>query len=189
MLFSQFYRQIWFKLYISDVTAAICGVPPQLVKNLQIIWSTLASGFAIDPDKFQALCDETKEIYFDQNSGVSWYNIPPTLHKVLVHGGELIKHCALPIGLTNEEAGEGNNKILRHVRLHHSRKSSWLDGMADLYHRLMDLSDPVILEITKKKTNSNFNKKKQLSEEITSLLQSPKLSVGSNEEAFDNDLS
>jgi hypothetical protein len=61
--------------------------------------------------------------------------------------------------------------------------------MADLYHRLMDLSDPVILEITKKKTNSNFNKKKQLSEEITSLLQSPKLSVGSNEEAFDNDLS
>jgi len=51
----------------------------------------------------------------------SRYNIPPTLHKVLVHGKDLIDHCPLPIGLTNEEAGEGNNKILRRVRLYHSR--------------------------------------------------------------------
>ena len=104
-----------------------------------------------------------------------------------MHGGDLIKHCALPIGLTNEEAGEGNNKILRHIRLYHSRKNSWLDGMADLYHRLMDLSDPVILEITKKKTN--FNKRKHLSEEITSLLLCPEFSVGSTEEELDEDSS
>ena len=182
-------NKLYVKFIISDVTAAICGVPNQLVKNLHIIWSTLASGFAVDPDKFQALCDETRDIYFDERSGVSWYNISPTLHKVLVHGGDLIRNCVLPIGLTNEEAGEGNNKILRHVRLFHSRKNSWLDGMADLYHRLMDISDPVILEITKKKTNCHTNKRKNLSKEIISLLQSPELSVGETEEDLDEESS
>jgi len=42
------------------------------VKNLNIIWSTLASGFAIDSIKFQELCQETIDIYFDDQIGVSW---------------------------------------------------------------------------------------------------------------------
>jgi hypothetical protein len=111
---------------------------------------------------------------------VSWYRIPPTLHKVLEHGKDLIEHCVLPIGLTNEEAGEGNNKILRHVRLYHSRRSSWLDGMSDLFHRLMDISDPTILEIAAKK--KHLYKRKQLSPEIIELLQSPEMNIGAVEE-------
>ena len=36
----------------AEVTAEICGVSPQLVKNIHVIWGTLTSGFAIDASKF-----------------------------------------------------------------------------------------------------------------------------------------
>jgi hypothetical protein len=51
----------------------------------------------------------------------------------------------LPIGLTSEEASEANNKILRKVRFHHSRKRSLQTTMEDIFHRLTDISDPVII--------------------------------------------
>jgi hypothetical protein len=46
-----------------DITAEICGVSPDLVKNIQVIWGTLASGFAIDSNKFDQLCKETLSLY------------------------------------------------------------------------------------------------------------------------------
>ena len=110
----------------------------------------MASGYAIDGEKFGKLCADTNTLYLNDEK-TNWYNIPPTIHKVLVHGKDIIEHCPLPIGLTNEEASEANNKILRNVRLHHTRKTSWSDGMSDLYHRMMDLSDPVVLDIPNKK--------------------------------------
>jgi hypothetical protein len=57
---------------ISEITAEICDVPPQLVKNFHIIWSVLACGFAIDSDKFKELCQQTLDIYFDDQIGVAW---------------------------------------------------------------------------------------------------------------------
>jgi hypothetical protein len=81
---------------------------------------------------------------------------------------DIIEHCPLPIGLTNEEASEANNKILRNVRLHHTRKTSWSDGMSDLYHRMMDLSDPVVLDNSqqkkkKKEKKSHYHQKSSVS--------------------------
>ena len=58
-----------------------------------------------------------------------------------------------------------------------SRKSSWIDGLSDLFHRLMDSSDPIILGISAKK-KQKLSKQKNLSKEIISLLQMPKLPVG-----------
>jgi hypothetical protein len=68
--------------------------------------------------------------------------------------------------LTNEEASEANNKILRHVRLHHARKTSWQDHLTDLYHRAMDVSDPVILEMASKNRKKHKLQKKPFSPEI-----------------------
>jgi hypothetical protein len=168
----------------AEVTAEICNVPVQLVKNLQTIWGTLASGFAIDGQKFAAICEATEKLYFDN---VGWYNIPPTLHKILRHGKAIIENCALPIGLTNEEASEANNKILRHVRLHHARKTSWQDHLTDLYHRAMDVSDPVILEMASKNRKKHKLQKKPFSPEILALLQSPLLPVMDNEDDSSED--
>lgn len=118
----------------SDITSQILGVPEQLVENLGTIWGTLACGFEIDLDKFEEFCKETKLIFFD---AVPWYSIPPTLHKIFEHGRQLVEECPLPIGLTNEEASEANNKILRSFRLHHARKSSWHEGVQDIFNQMI----------------------------------------------------
>ena len=137
----------------------------------------MTSGFAIDSEKFGALCEETKKLYFSAESGAPWYNIPPTIHKVLYHGKDLIEHCPLPIGLSSEEPAEANNKVLRQVKLHHSRKTSLLDNMSDIFHRLTDISDPKIVESSLKKRDKISRQRKPLSPEIQALLRVPELPV------------
>jgi hypothetical protein len=116
-------------MVFSEITAKICGVPEKLVQNLRTIWGALACGFEIDSLKFGQLCKDTEKIWFDDRNGVSWFAMPSSLHKIIVHGREIIETCPLPIGLTSEEASEANNKFLRKFRLHHTRKKSWKDGM------------------------------------------------------------
>jgi hypothetical protein len=40
-----------------------------------------------------------------------------------------------------------------------ARRTSWTDGMSDLFHRMMDSSDPVILECTKRGKTKKKNRK------------------------------
>ncbi len=49
----------------AEITADICGVSAQLVKNIHVIWGALSSGFAIDAHKFDLLCQETLSLYFN----------------------------------------------------------------------------------------------------------------------------
>ena len=156
----------------AKITAKICSVPTKLVENLRTIWGALSCGFDVDPDKFSIFCKETENIYFNEENGVGWFSLPPTLHKVFKHGADIIRNCPVPIGLTNEEASEANNKFLRNFRLHHSRKASWKEGVEDLFNRLTDISDPVIQESIQ---NSRRRKaqKTSLSPEILALLKTP----------------
>ena len=165
------------------MTAKICGIPTKLVENLGVIWGTLSCGFEIDPDKFSNICSETKDIYFEN---IRWFCLPPTLHKVLQHGREIIASCPLPIGLTKEEASEAKNKFIRNFRLHHSRKTSWKEGIQDLFNRLMDKSDPVILE-TRAAKASQSKRKKSLSLQILSLLKDPEVPSNANESSSENE--
>ena len=96
----------------------------------------------INTNEFDALCEKTLEIYF---SDAGWYNIPPTLHKVLVHGREIIEATPVAIGITSEEGSESNIKFARRFYKHHTRKNCQGNTMYDLFHRLMDVSDPIIL--------------------------------------------
>ncbi len=84
----------------------IVGVSPVLVSNLYLIWCTLASKYQINSAKFGELCQQTLDIYMSE---VGWYNIPPTIHKILIHGQEIIEACPVPIGWTSEESSEANN--------------------------------------------------------------------------------
>ena len=96
----------------------------------------------INTNEFDALCEKTLKIYF---SDAGWYNIPPTLHKVLVHGREIIEATPVAIGITSEEGSESNIKFARRFYKHHTRKNCQGNTMYDLFHRLMDVSDPIIL--------------------------------------------
>ena len=153
----------------SAITSEILGVPEKLVENLGTIWGAMACGFAIDLEPFEKICQETKSIYFES---VGWYSMPPTLHKILEHGRQIIAECPVPFGLTNEEASEANNKVLRGLRLHHSRRTSWRNGIQDLFHRLMDISDPQIQEMARR-NSSRSSGHQALTPQILALLKAP----------------
>ncbi len=84
-------------------------------------------------------------------TSVKWYNIPPTLHKVLVHGKEIVQATPMPVGWTSEEGSEANTKFARRFHTNHTRKTSQEDTMSDLFNRLIDISDPVIVSYSKEK--------------------------------------
>lgn len=70
--------------------------------------------------------------------------MPPSVHKVLYHGADLIQHFDLPIGNFSEEPQEARNKDFRKIRESHSRKNSRQNTNEDILHWLLISSDPVI---------------------------------------------
>ncbi len=81
----------------------------------------------------------------------------PTLHRILYHSKDVIDSCPVPIGWTSEEGSEANNKFARDFESNHSRKTSNEDSFLDLFHRLMDISDPVLVKSsTKEKQQSDL---------------------------------
>lgn len=70
-----------------------------------------------------------------------------TVHKVLYHGEDVIKHHLLPIGDLSEEAQEKRNKDYRYYREHNTRKMSRSSTNEDLFNILLATSDPLISSI------------------------------------------
>lgn len=111
----------------------------------------MASGCEIDCDKFERYAHEAAELFVDL---YSWYNMPPSVHKVLVHGGTIMKKMIFPVGCFSEEAQEAGNKVFKAARAYNSRKCSCISNNEDVMHHLLISSDPVIskLKVIKNKT-------------------------------------
>ncbi|KAK4873711.1 hypothetical protein RN001_013071 [Aquatica leii] len=75
--------------------------------------------------------------------------MPTTIHKLLVHGPEIIASALLPIGQLSEEAQESSNKLIKKFRRDNSRKNSRTNCMKDVFLRLMACSDPLISNLRK----------------------------------------
>lgn len=65
------------------------------------------------------------------------YYMPPSVHKILLHGSSIIKPFTLPIGILSEEAQELRNKDIKRYREFYSRKSSGININADIFQRLL----------------------------------------------------
>lgn len=70
--------------------------------------------------------------------------MPPSVHKVLHHGAEIMGCFDLPMGYFSEEAQESRNKDFRRIRECNTRKTSRRETNEDLIHGLLISSDPVI---------------------------------------------
>ena len=70
--------------------------------------------------------------------------MPVTLHKILVHGADIINILPLPVGLFSEEGGESRNKHIRNYREFHARKASRDQTIGDQFRRLLLTSDPLV---------------------------------------------
>jgi hypothetical protein len=70
--------------------------------------------------------------------------MPPTVHKVLTHGKDIIEHFLLPIGQLGEDAQECRHKDIKHYREHNTRKMSRQQANEDLFKILLVSSDPQV---------------------------------------------
>lgn len=124
-----------------SLTAQITGVDENLIHRFAVILETINCNSLIDAEKFGHYCDETAELYVDL---YNWYKMPNTVHKVLIHGKNIILAAILPIGKLTEEAQEARNKDYRRYRLGHARKNSRLSTNEDIMNMLLVTSDPYI---------------------------------------------
>lgn len=114
---------------------------------------------------FANYLDETAQLYVEL---YGWYFMPSSIHKLLLHGGEIIKHFnILPIGKLSEEASEARNKDFRKLREHHTRKFCRGATNQDIFNGFIVSSDPYLSSIRPTLTNKSRN---ELTEEMKSLL-------------------
>lgn len=107
---------------------------------------TISCGAAIDVNQFASYARDTAEMYVKLSW---WYYMPVTVHKILVHGAEIIDYAIVPIGLLSEEVQEARHKEVRRYREFHARKVSRLKTVEDLFHALLISSDPLIKTMRK----------------------------------------
>lgn len=129
------------------LSSRITGIELCLIENLGFLLQAISSGHEINLEKFEKLALKTRKIYLEH---YSWYYMPVTLHKILMHGSEIIKNALLPIGQLSEEAQEARNKDCRRYREHNTRKCGRVATNTDLLNMLLITSDPLINSLRKK---------------------------------------
>lgn len=123
-------------------TANITGLDEDLIKRFAVILQAITSGEKIDVIKFKNYSNKTAEKYVEL---YDWYYMSSTVHKLLIHGADIIeKNDIVPIGTLSEEASESRNKDFRRFREHHSRKISRQDCNQDILNMLVVSSDPFL---------------------------------------------
>jgi hypothetical protein len=131
-----------------ETTASITGVDENLIRRFSIILEAISSGIPINVDKFKIFTDETIVLYIQL---YKWYYMPASVHKILVHGKDIIANFGvLPIGTLTEEASESRNKDFRKYRENHSRKFCRRATNQDILNNLLISSDPYISQIRPK---------------------------------------
>ncbi|XP_060870944.1 uncharacterized protein LOC132945264 [Metopolophium dirhodum] len=95
-----------------------------------------------------------------------WFYLPASIHKVLIHGGDIIRAALLPIDQLSEEAAETCNKEYKRLRLHHTRKASRINSNTDIFQMMLVSSDPLISSLRKTCKKKIY----ELSPEVKSLL-------------------
>lgn len=134
-----------------------------LIRRLHNILQVLTCGKMINCDKFKTYCFQTAELCIQL---YGWYKMPPSLHKVLIHGSDIIRSFDLPFGWLSERPAEGNNKIFRKARAKHSRMSNRKMTNKDILHYMLISSDPLISSLRIKEVK----KLKPLSKEAEEML-------------------
>lgn len=150
-----------------SLASNVTGVDENFIKRLGVILRTMSSGYAINVEAFRTYTFDTAKLYVQL---YPWYYMPSSVHKILIHGADIIQNAVLPIGMMSEEALESRNKDFRYVREHHTRKMSRKQTMEDLFHHLLLSSDPLISSLSTSPSLRNENTEQLRDEEMLLLL-------------------
>lgn len=146
--------------------AEITGVSVELILKFRTILIAMACQLPIDANKFETLCFQTGALF---RTLYPWFPMPATVHKVLIHGKQILDNCLLPLGYLGEDAAESRNKFYKQDRLHHARKIDRISNLKDVFCRALDTSDPIISNISVHIRKSKL-KTKKLPAEVIELL-------------------
>lgn len=134
-----------------DKTSSITGLDKDLIRSFAVILQAISSGEAIDVPKFKDYAQKTAEKYVQL---YDWYHMSATVHKLLIHGADIIaKNAIVPIGHFSEEASEARNKDFRRYREHHSQKRTRKNCNQDVLNMLILSSDPLLTSMRPTYTN------------------------------------
>lgn len=125
----------------ASLSAQITGLDKDVIEKCATLLQALSSGYKINVEKFREYALDTAK---DLTQKYSWYYLPPSVHKILIHAPDVIEHALVSIGELSEEAAESRNKDIKKFRLHHTRKTSRVSTNTDLFNRLLLTSDPFI---------------------------------------------
>ncbi|CAI6372175.1 unnamed protein product [Macrosiphum euphorbiae] len=128
----------------TEKVAEITGINLNLLNRFSTILTVISCGSEINYDEFENYAKDTAELYVKH---YNWYRMPPSIHKILIHGSLIIKNALVPIGQLSEEAQEASNKNYNRFREHHSRKSSRIHTNTDIFNFLLVSSDPLITSL------------------------------------------
>ncbi|KAG8239699.1 hypothetical protein J437_LFUL019103 [Ladona fulva] len=137
---------------------------PLLLDWMKPYSKIVPSPYEINLANYREFALKTAEIFV---TIYTWYFMPPTLHKVLIHGASIIGAAPLPIGMFSEEAQESRNKDCRRFR----EKASRTDGNTDLVHHLLITSDPIITSVRRSPKTTG----RSIPDEVLNLFSAPKL--------------
>jgi hypothetical protein len=82
-------------------SARITGVDEDFVRRFYVILQIISSGFEINTEEFDKYTKDTAKLFVQV---YPWSYVPVNVHKVLVHGADIISGAILPIGQLSEEA-------------------------------------------------------------------------------------
>lgn len=129
-----------------DVSSSITGVNEDLINRFHVVLQALSSGYEINITRFEEFALATARRFVEL---YPWYYMPTTVHKILIHGAQIISSALLPIGQMSEEAQEYCIKLIKRYREDFSRKSNRRKTMEDVFCRLLVSSDPYITNLQK----------------------------------------
>ena len=90
----------------AEVSSEITRIDLSLILRFRTLLIAISSVEKINSEKFKAFATETAYQYVKL---YGWYHMPTTVHKLLIHGHQIIEQSVLPIGKLSEEAQESMN--------------------------------------------------------------------------------
>lgn len=148
--------------------AVITKIDENLIRRFSYILQALSCGYKINTENFRVYAHDTAKLFVEL---YGWYRMPASVHKILIHGADVMDSLLLPIGQLSEEALEARHKDCRYFREHNTRKIGRKENIEDLLHALLISSDMVISSLRplpKRKLGS-------LKKEVLDLLLTPEI--------------
>ena len=165
-----------------ELTAELLELPKELVCSLALLWKIIRSSHEVDLEKVKLAVERFQTAFFThfrdltntdrRREGITWYYIASSVHRLSEHLVELLEECPFPPGMLSEEGSESNNKIVRFIREHLTRKMSRKQTMEDLMHRLTAMSDPVVLHYNRE-TTLKLRPNRPIDPELAEFLKNP----------------